>query len=105
MCVVSMIGDHYNDKWKNFDLDNIKPFKTQPDRPDFTTSPYIEPTVSKGEFDALKKEVQEMKQLLIKAKIYDEQNNEPNCEMEEKVALLKRVAEMVGVDLDEIFKK
>jgi len=96
MCVVSMIGDHYNDKWKDFNFDKINPY---------STGPYIEPTVSKKEFDALKKEVQEMKQLLIKAKIYDEQNNEPNCEMEEKVALLKRVAEMVGVDLNEIFKK
>lgn len=105
MCVVSMIGDHYNDKWKDFDFDKITPYTTQPDLPDYTTGPYIEPTVSKKDFDALKKEVQEMKQLLIKAKSYDERNNEPNCEMEEKVALLKRVAEMVGVDLDEIFKK
>jgi hypothetical protein len=45
-----------------------------------------------------------MKKLLIKAKIYDEQNNEPNCEMEDKIALLKRVADMVGVSLDDIFK-
>lgn len=45
-----------------------------------------------------------MKQLLIKAKIYDEKNNEPNCEMEEKIILLKKVAELVGVNLEEVFK-
>jgi hypothetical protein len=45
-----------------------------------------------------------MKQLLIKAKIYDEKNNEPNCEIEDKVATLKRIAELMGVDLSEVFK-
>ncbi|RWO20641.1 hypothetical protein [Mesorhizobium sp.] len=33
----------------------------------------------------------------------DERNNEPHCEIEDKVALLKRVAEAVGVDLAEAF--
>jgi tRNA U34 2-thiouridine synthase MnmA/TrmU len=61
--------------------------------------------VSREEFEALKKEVLEMKALLIKAKEYDERNNEPNCEMEDKVKLLKQVADMVGVDLKEIFGK
>jgi hypothetical protein len=102
MCVVSMIGDHYNDKWKNFD-----PLKNWPQSPSpqpSTTQTYYPPAVSREEFDKLKAEVEEMKKLLIKAKIYDEQNNEPNCEMEDKIALLKRVAEMVGVSLDDIFK-
>ena len=44
-----------------------------------------------------------MKKLLIRAAEYDKRNNEPNCEMEDKVALLKKVAEMVGVDLKEVF--
>lgn len=98
MCVVSMIGDHYNDKWRDLDLLKNWP---QPS----TTQTYYPPQVSREEFDRLKAEVEEMKKLLIKAKIYDEENNEPNCEMEDKVALLKKVAEMVGVSLDDIFKK
>lgn len=89
MCTVSMIGDHYSDKWN------------QPKyQPIFTNISNI----SKEEFDALKKEVEEMKELLKKAKIYDEKNNEPNCEMEDKIALLKKIAELVGVDLKDILK-
>lgn len=91
MCVVSMIGDHYQDKWQLPPID-----------PSGVTN--IFPGVSQEEFNALKKEVEEMKQLLIRAKIYDENNGEPNCEQDEKVELLKRIAELVGVDLSEIFK-
>jgi hypothetical protein len=84
-----MVGDHFHDKWN-------QPLYQQY----FTNIPYI----SREEFDALKKEVEDMKQLLIKAKIYDEKNNEPNCEIEDKVATLKRIAELMGVDLSEVFK-
>ena len=92
MCTVSMIGDHFTNKW------------TQP--------PYLQTIsnisnvnyVSKQEFNDLKKEVEEMKQLLIKAKIYDEKNNEPNCELEEKITKLREIAKLVGIDLDEVLK-
>ena len=87
MCVVSMIGDHFNDKFK-------QPYYQQI----WTTSGH--PT--QEEFDELKNQVEEMKALLKKAKIYDEENNEPNCEMEDKMALLRKVAEAVGVDLDDV---
>ncbi len=92
MCVVSMIGDHTRDKWN------------QPWSP--TVPPVVEwdfGKVSRTEFEALKKEVEDLKQLLIKAKLYDEANDEPSCEMEDKVELLKRIAEAVGVDLEEVF--
>lgn len=58
----------------------------------------------KKEFADLRKEVEDMKKLLERAAEYDRQNNEPACEVEEKVALLKRVAELVGVDLKDVFK-
>ncbi len=95
MCVVSMIGDHYNDIWK-----------ISPPIPDWKY-PFCAPIpeVSRAEFETLKKTVEEMKELLIKAKEYDARTNQPNCEMEEKVELLKNVAKAVGVDLSEIFKK
>lgn len=89
MCVVSMVGDHFSDKWK-------QPFYQQT----FLNLPEI----TKAEFDALKKEVEEMKELLKKAMKYDEQNNEPHCEMEDKVKMLKEIAKMFNVDLSEIFK-
>jgi len=89
MCVVSMVGDHFGQKWNN-------PYYIEK----FTNLPEI----SRAEYDALKKEVEEMKELLKKAKIYDEKNNEPHCEMEEKVAKLKEIATLMGVDLSDVFK-
>lgn len=95
MCVVSMVGDHYSDKFQNptynWPVTNSLPGMT------------LNVGASKEEVEALRKEVREMKALLVRAKLYDEQNNEPNCEMESKVALLKKIAELVGVDLSEVF--
>lgn len=103
MCVVSMIGDHYNEKWTNPHYPYVEQIKTiTTDSIDFNE--LLKGKVTRSEFDALKKEVEEMKQLLERAADYDKRNNEPNCEMEDKVALLKKVAEAVGVNLDEIFK-
>lgn len=106
MCVVSMVGDHYNDKYKLPDYwrDHF------PSIPSPTTQPQQQipldfDKVSRQEFEALKKEVEEMKKLLERAAEYDRRNNEPHCEMEDKVALLKRVAEMVGVDLKDVFEE
>jgi formate-dependent nitrite reductase cytochrome c552 subunit len=103
MCAVSMIGDHYRDKWGKEHPDWFKP-SIIPNHPNpFTQFPTAMPSVTKQEFDALKKEVLEMKELLKRAIKYDEDNNEPHCEIDEKVALLKKVAEMVGIDLTDIF--
>lgn len=90
MCTVSMIGDHFNEKWKQPPYQQI-----------FTNIP----AVSRAEFEALKKEVEEMKALLKRAKEYDEKNNEPNCEIEEKMAMLRKFADAVGIDLDDVIKK
>lgn len=120
MCVVSMVGDYYNDKWQQpwIQPQPILPPQKQPksfppERPIIPISvedivKSANPTiykeyVTKEDFDALKKEVLEMKELLKRALDYDKRNNEPNCEMEEKVALLKKVAEFVGVTLEDIF--
>ena len=99
MCVVSMIGDHFKDHLKPY-----QPYLPQQPTTGTPLSDYLQPLISKQEFDDLKKEVENMKKLLIKARIYDEQNNEPNCEMEEKVKFLKEIAKFVGVNLDEVFK-
>ena len=59
--------------------------------------------VSREEFDALKKEMEELKKLLKAAKEYDEKTGQPDCHMDEKVELIKKIAELVGVDLKGIF--
>ena len=96
MCVVSMVGDHYGE-WIP---------KTYPDV--FPSWPHVTRVaeyVTKDEFDALKRTVEEMKELLKRAKEYDERNSEPHCEVEEKMELLRRVAKAVGVDLDDVIGK
>lgn len=99
MCVMSMIGDHYHDKWKDVPL---KPYINYPDPLINGVSDAIK---IRQELNDLKKEVLEMKELLKKAIEYDKRNNEPHCEVEEKIETLKKVAELVGVSLDDVFKK
>lgn len=112
MCVVSMIGDHYGEKWWPKESPYTIPIQPLPDDLPFPKKPFKQydwdkifnrpAEVSKKEFDALKKEVEELKELLKRAKKYDEANNEPNCEIEDKMKLLRKVAEAVGINLDEV---
>lgn len=97
MCVVSMVGDHYADKWQP----RIPEwFPYEPVRNPGVVTPLI--NITREEFDALKQDVEEMKQLLKRAKDYDERNGEPDCEIDEKMDLLRHVAKLVGVDLDDV---
>jgi len=61
-------------------------------------------SVSRSEFDALKNEVLALRKLLEAAKEFDEQTGQPDCEVDEKVAFIKKIAEFVGVDMDKVFK-
>lgn len=67
------------------------------------TLPPVE-TVKKEDFEALRKEVQELKELLKAAIKYDKETGEPDCHMDEKIELIKQVAKYVGVDLKDVFK-
>jgi hypothetical protein len=100
-----MIGEHYNDKWKDLYTQppTILPWVMPGTTPNHVHTTPAGP--SREEFEALRRDVLEMKALLIRAKKYDEDNDEPACEVEEKVALLKRVADMVGVSLEDVFGK
>jgi hypothetical protein len=98
MCVVSNLGDVYRDRWYP-----QQPVVWQPPQQPPTTWIFNGDTPSREEFDALKREVEEMHDLLRAAKRIDELTGEPDCEMDEKVALLKKVADAVGVDLSDVF--
>lgn len=90
MCVVSNMGDYWKDRqWPSY--------------PSYPNIP--NPEVSREEFERLKKDIEELKQLLLAAKKYDEATNQPDCEMDDKVALIKKIADAVGVDLSEVFGK
>lgn len=89
MCVVSNMGDHYTGK---FNQSNYQDFFNNISN------------VTRAEFDAVKKEVEEMKEILKRAKLYDEQTGQPHCELEDKIKKLKEIATLMGVDLSEVFK-
>lgn len=80
MCVVSMIFDHYHDKW----------FPLVPLVPQY---PLPQPAVTP-------EEVAEFRRLLDRAREYDRRNNEPDCELLEKKRKLKELADVLGVAID-----
>ena len=92
MCAVSMIGDHYTQKWQ----------QGAGGAGGFGTTQIVYPPPSREEFDALKKEVLDMKELLKRAKEYDEKTHQKDCETEQKLELLRQVAKAVGVDLEDV---
>jgi hypothetical protein len=92
MCAVSFVGNKYQEQFPQ-QFPWVMPGQSLP----YQNGP------SQQEFDELKKVVEQMKVELIAAKKQDIEENNPHCEMEEKVALLKRIAELVGVDLQEVF--
>lgn len=107
MCTVSMIGDDWRGR-----LPNAHPWVipyVEPKRP-IESDPFEKYKVfntprgpTQEEFDALKREVEALKDLLKAAKLYDEKTGQKDCEMDEKIALIKKVADMVGVDLKDVF--
>lgn len=112
MCAVSMIGDHYSDRfrerWPQVDPWPLLPQPYAPSDPADIQKKMQEllgpKQITREEFDQLKREVLEMKELLRKAKAYDEAKGEPDCELESKLAVLRKVAALVGVNLDDVLK-
>lgn len=98
-----MIGDHYQDKWKTLPY-TYPPNKNIPSQKEEIEKLFKSP-VTREEFEALKKEVLEMKELLKRAKEYDEKNNEPHCEIENKMDFLRKVSALVGINLDDVIGK
>lgn len=105
MCVVSNISDYAKDRWRE-SYPWVEPlYPSSPNTvPKVDWGKILKPEVSKEEFEALKKEVQELKKLLEQAIKFDEATNQPDCEIDEKVDFLKKIGKFVGVDLEEVFK-
>lgn len=90
MCVVSMIMDHYTDKWRPL----------IPQYPDSITAPWQQEPIVPITVPALTPEqIEEFRQLYEKAKEYDKRNNEPNCELDEKRKALKEIARQLGIEI------
>lgn len=112
MCAVSNVGDNYQNQWQRQPWFNPQ---VQPGQGGIgpgtgggggLSGPFtLSPPPTREEFDQLKKEVLEMKQLLIKAKAEDVATGQKDCEMEEKLKVLRAVADLVGVDLNDVIPK
>ena len=100
MCTVSNIGSGWGGTFPGR-YPWIQPY-VQPVAPPI---PVVIPGVSLDEFNRLKKEVEQLRRLLAAAKAFDAATGQPDCEMDEKVALIKRVAEYVGVDLGDVLEE
>lgn len=82
MCVVSMINNHYLDKWTQL---------PQPSQPLVTSINYVPPIT-----DA---EITEFRELLKRAREYDKKNEQAHCEDADKKAALKKIAEAFGINI------
>lgn len=107
MCVVSNIGDYGRQTipprypWV---YPHIQPWvdPESPWNPGKTIGwpGHNQPTTE--QFDALKQEVEALKKLLQAGKEYDETTGQAECETADKVAVLRKIAELVGVDLEDV---
>jgi len=100
MCVFSMVGDHYGEKWGHLPYINPQP------QPGIHVTPgtvtVFPALATQAELEALRREVLDMKELLKRAIKYDTEHGQPGCENEDKVKLLRRVADLVGVSLEDV---
>lgn len=106
MCTVSYIGDYWGKRVSNnypWVEPYVVPYPYPADKNIMINSAGL--GVSVEEFNQLKKEVEELKKLLQAAIKFDKETNQPHCEQEEKIAMIKKIAELVGVDLNDVFGK
>ncbi len=94
MCVVSMVGDFYGRKFEPF-IQTQQTITWEP-----TPQIVLRPEITREEFDQLRRDVQDMKKLLKMALKYDRDHDQPGCQIEEKIDLLRQVAKIVGVVLE-----
>lgn len=106
MCAVSNVGDSFNQRWPQWpQIQGPQQGGGLGGMSQGANQFSLTPGITREEFNALKNEIEEMKKLLIAAKEEDKKNGAPDCEMEEKVKVLRAIADLVGVNLDEVFGK
>lgn len=98
MCSVSAVMDIYADRWRDW---QTQPFIPNPIDPTFP----IKTGPTQAEFDALRREVAEMREIVKKAMEFDKRTGQPDCETAEKVEKVRKIAEMVGINLDDILPR
>jgi hypothetical protein len=94
MCVVSNTGDYFRDTFPR-EYPWINPVPA----PFTTTTITLPPEITRKEFDELKSKIDGMIELLKAAQKYDREHGQPDCEVDEKMEFLKKIAALVGIDL------
>ena len=102
MCVTSAIGTTY---YKDFH-DRYPP--GWPWQPNPNTMPSVpQPSNDKyfqdRKIEELRKEVKALRDLLEHSQKFDKATGQPNCEVDEKVDFIKKLANFVDVDMGEVF--
>lgn len=95
MCTVSMITDDWDKRHR--DLIPTEPYKP------VELPPYNIPAVSRKEFDELRKEVLELKELIKAAKKYDKATGQQNCEKPELVRVMRKLMQDLDIDPEDLF--
>lgn len=99
MCVVSMVGDGFTEQFPQR-WPAVQPY-LPPERAPLDLSGFLS-GVTRAEFDALKREVTELKALLKAAKKFDESTAQPHCEKPDKLKLIFVLAKAIGVDMSDL---
>lgn len=107
MCAVSAVTDHYIKKFEPYQIPSTIPWPTPapmpvtPTVPPYSQIPAPLP-ITRDEFDQLRKDILEMKEILKVLKEYDKTSNQPHCEKQENVAFLKKLAAQLDIELPEL---
>lgn len=95
MCAVSIVMDHYHDKWKRWVTPTPPPAIPIPQ----PIIPIIVPLGQLAPSLLTREEIQEFRELLNRAREYDKKHNQENCELEDKKKRLKDLAKDLGVEI------
>jgi len=100
MCTVSMIMDHYREKWTQPPYWPYHPGGTAPPTKDVEFDPAQLAQIFQPKPPAITAaEIEEFRALLERAREYDKRNNEPDCELDEKRQAVKAIAKQLGVEI------
>lgn len=91
-----MIMDHYHEKWWEKVLEPVVvPLPCQPATVPYPWVPQSQPPAPRVT-DA---EIKEFRDLLEKARKYDKDHGQPDCDLDEKREKVRKLAEELGVDV------
>lgn len=83
-----MIYDHYHEKWNKPIYIDVPPWMS----PIEQTKPKPSPITPE--------EIEEFRRLLDRARKYDQEHNQPDCELESKRQKLRDLSKELGVEID-----